>query len=187
MVKYGLDYTRCRWILPLLLGLAMIFGIIALAGWGWLYSQTLPFIQYASLWRICSLDNGEQCRSLMNYAWGRAAAATFLVGFVLVVICFALSIIAFAIPTLRFNFIRGIGGLCFVAAVFAIMGLVIYPVTITKYIAFPANTVNEFGWAYGFGWTMCLMAIGLGFFFCCLPLYEDQILGNVKPYYYPGP
>lgn len=48
-------------------------------------------------------------------AWGRGAAGTFLVGFVLIVICFALSIIAFAIPTLRFNFIRGIGGLCFLS------------------------------------------------------------------------
>ncbi|XP_061479949.1 p53 apoptosis effector related to PMP-22-like isoform X3 [Rhineura floridana] len=117
-------------------------------------------------------------------AWGRGAAATFLVGFIIVCICFALSIIAFAIPTLRFNFIRGIGGLLFVAAVFSLMGLIIYPVMFSRYISFPAGSMAEFGWAYGFGWTMCLMAIGLGFFFCCLPLYEDHILGNVKPYYY---
>ncbi|XP_060609424.1 p53 apoptosis effector related to PMP-22-like [Anolis sagrei] len=185
MVRQGLDYTRCRWILPLLAGLAMLFGIIALAGWDWISSQTLPFAQHASLWRICSLQNGWQCRSLLDYAWGQGAAGTFMVAFVLVVICFALSIIAFAINTLRFNFVRGIGGIFFVAAVFSLMALVIYPVMISKYIIFPVGTVNQFGWAYGFGWTMCLMSIGLGFFFCCLPLYEDQILGNVKPYYYP--
>ncbi|XP_054830172.1 p53 apoptosis effector related to PMP-22-like [Eublepharis macularius] len=184
MVKYGLDYTRCRWILPLLLGLAMIFGIIALAGWCWITSQTYPPTRRASLWNMCYLDDGT-CMSLMNYAWGRAAAGTFLVGFVLVCICFALSIIAFAIPTLRFNFIRGIGGLCFVAAVFSLMGLVIYAVMCTKQFPAPSNMVYQFDWSYGFGWTMCIMAIGLGFFFCCLPLYEDHILGNVKPYYYP--
>ncbi|KAJ6660199.1 hypothetical protein lerEdw1_018126 [Lerista edwardsae] len=115
MVKYGLDYTRCRWILPLLLGLAMIFGIVALAGWGWVTSQTRPVSTQGSLWRLCTYFQDWDCESLMQYAWGRGAAGTFLVGFVLVCICFALSIIAFAIPTLRFNFIRGIGGLCFVA------------------------------------------------------------------------
>ncbi|XP_062981775.1 p53 apoptosis effector related to PMP-22-like [Elgaria multicarinata webbii] len=186
MVKYGLDYTRCRWILPLLLGLAMIFGIIALLGWGWIYSQTLPRTVQGSLWRLCNVQNEGDCMSLMDFAWGRGAAGTFLVGFVLIVICFALSIIAFAIRTLRFNFLRGIGGLCFVAAVFSLMGLIIYPVMISKEVILPVNTVNEFGWSYGFGWTMCLMAIGLGFFFCCIPLYEDHILGNVKPYYYPN-
>uniref|UniRef100_A0A8D0B1A2 P53 apoptosis effector related to PMP-22 n=1 Tax=Salvator merianae TaxID=96440 RepID=A0A8D0B1A2_SALMN len=180
MVKYGLDYTRCRWILPLLLGLAMIFGIISLAGWGWVTSQSWPYSARSSLWRLCYSDDDGLCRSLTDYAWGRAASLTFLLAFILVVICFALAIIAFAIPTLRFNFIRGIGGLLFVAAAFGICGLVIYPVKMAQLV--PADGMLQLGWAYGFGWTMTLMAIGLGFFFCCLPLYEDHILGNVKPY-----
>ncbi|KAI1240853.1 hypothetical protein IHE44_0009298 [Lamprotornis superbus] len=250
MVKYGLDYTRCRWILPLLLGIGVIFGIIALAGRGWLESQTLPYVQQASLWQDCRRpeQGGEwSCESLMRYgkrprgwraaardrgsqppghlpqpmeelkkgemglapkhyrmllpapsglgvspicfhivtafgtqlqekhlAWGRAAAATYLVGFLLLVICFALAIIAFAIDTLRFNFIRGIGGLLFVAAVFSIMGLVIYPVKFSSEMEMTG--INMFSWAYGFGWTTAIMEIGLGFFFCCLPNYEDQIL-----------
>ncbi|XP_051470646.1 p53 apoptosis effector related to PMP-22-like [Apus apus] len=189
MVKYGLDYTRCRWILPLLLGIGVIFGIIALAGRGWLESQTLPYVHQASLWESCRrLGQGGDwsCESLMNYAWGRAAAATYLVGFLLLVICFALAIIAFAIDTLRFNFIRGIGGLLFVAAVFSIMGLVIYPVKFSTEI--DMTGINMFSWAYGFGWTTAIMEICLGFFFCCLPNYEDQILGNVKPtYFYSSP
>lgn len=46
--------------------------------------------------------------------WGRAAAATYLVGFVILCICFCLAVIAFSIEILRFNFVRGIGGLLFV-------------------------------------------------------------------------
>ncbi|KFR07385.1 p53 apoptosis effector, partial [Opisthocomus hoazin] len=154
-----------------------------------LESQTLPYVQQASLWESCrrSGQGGEwSCESLMGYAWGRAAAATYLVGFLLLVICFALAIIAFAIDTLRFNFIRGIGGLLFVAAVFSIMGLVIYPVKFSSEMELTG--INMFSWAYGFGWTTAIMEICLGFFFCCLPNYEDQILGNVKPtYFYSSP
>uniref|UniRef100_A0A8D0H1L8 p53 apoptosis effector related to PMP-22 n=1 Tax=Sphenodon punctatus TaxID=8508 RepID=A0A8D0H1L8_SPHPU len=190
MVKYGLDYTRCRWILPLLLGLGVIFGIIALVGWGWLESVTYPRRHQASLWHSCIKyddERGWECDSLMKYPWGKAAAGTFLVGYTILIICFALAIIAFAINTLRFNFIRGIGGLLFVAATFSIMGLVIYPVKFTSTIKLEEDEICMFSWSYGFAWTTAIMEICLGFFFCCLPLYEDQILGNVKPferYYY---
>uniref|UniRef100_A0A8C8SXN1 p53 apoptosis effector related to PMP-22 n=1 Tax=Pelusios castaneus TaxID=367368 RepID=A0A8C8SXN1_9SAUR len=199
MVKYGLDYTRCRWILPLLLGIAVIFGLIALAGRGWLESETLNslVLKVSQDFRCfcCTQTNTVTLLELHNVvvlfcflisAWGRAAAATFLVGYIILIICFALAIIAFAIDTLRFNFIRAIGGLLFVAAVFSIMGLVIYPVKFTNEI--DMEGVNMFSWAYGFAWTTAIMEIGLGFFFCCLPNYEDEILGNVKPaYFYTSP
>ncbi|XP_015280579.1 PREDICTED: p53 apoptosis effector related to PMP-22 [Gekko japonicus] len=185
MVRCGLACWRCRWLLPLLLGLAIIQGIIALAGRGWLESASFPYVRQASLWSDCIKqgpdDYNWMCNSLMDYSWGRAAAATFLVGFVLVVICFILAVIAFSIEILRFNFVRGIGGLLFVAAAFLIIGLVIYPVKFTEEIQLTGD--NMFSWAYGFGWGCAVMVIGCAFFFCCLPNWEDEVLGNIKPLY----
>ncbi|GAB0186760.1 p53 apoptosis effector related to PMP-22-like [Grus americana] len=189
MVVCGLACWRCRWLLPLLLGLAIIMGIIALAGRGWLESESEPYVQQASLWESCTrgpTDLNWNCESLMDYGWGRAAAATYLVGFVILVICFALAVIAFSIEILRFNFVRGIGGLLFVVAAFQIIGLVIYPVKFAEEI--PLTGDNMFSWAYGFGWASTVVVIGCAFFFCCLPNWEDEVLGNIKPtYYYSSP
>ncbi|KAJ6660193.1 hypothetical protein lerEdw1_018120 [Lerista edwardsae] len=184
MIRCGLACWRCRWLLPLLLGLAIILGIIALSGRGWLESESEPYIRQASLWSSCDktnpMDYNWYCTSLMDYSWGRAAAATYLVGFIILCICFVLSVIAFSIDILRFNFVRGIGGLLFVVAAFQIIGLVIYPVMYTEEI--PMTGSNMFSWAYGFGWASTIIAIGCAFFFCCLPNWEDEVLGNIKPY-----
>ncbi|XP_006020740.1 p53 apoptosis effector related to PMP-22 [Alligator sinensis] len=178
---------RCRWLLPLILGLAIIMGIIALSGRGWLESEPVSGSErhQASLWENCVQQPGDpnwNCESLMDYTWGRAAAATYLVGFVILVICFALAIIAFSVDILRFNFVRGIGGLLFVVAAFQIIGLVIYPVMFIN--TFQNLTgFNVFSWAYGFGWASTIVVIGCAFFFCCLPNWEDEVLGNIKPMY----
>ncbi|KAL7987727.1 hypothetical protein Chor_006646 [Crotalus horridus] len=144
MFRCGLACWRCRWILPLLLGIAIIFGIIALAGKGWLESAEAPYVRKAWLWQDCRKENPEDgkwiCNSLMNYM--------------------------------------------FAAAAFQILGLVIYPVKYTEDIILTGS--NMFSWAYGFGWASTVIVIGCAFFFCCLPNWEDEVLGNIKPYRHDG-
>ncbi|XP_006885011.1 PREDICTED: p53 apoptosis effector related to PMP-22 [Elephantulus edwardii] len=189
MLRCGLACERCRWILPLLLLSAIAFDIVALSGRGWL--QSSDHTQTASLWWQCPSEGGgtgspeQGCETLMQYAWGRAAAAMLLCGFIILVICFILSFFALCGPQMLI-FLRVIGGLLALAAVFQIISLVIYPVKYTQQFNLHANiaVTYYYNWAYGFGWAATIILIGCAFFFCCLPNYEDDLLGNAKPRYF---
>ncbi|XP_043931435.1 p53 apoptosis effector related to PMP-22 [Protopterus annectens] len=173
MLKCGIAYPRCKWILPLLLLCAVIFDIIALAGSGWVESKR----HYASLWQHCRGKNDVWgCFSLMDYAWARAAAALMIIGFIILLVCFFMSFVALCSP--NFPLMRLIGALLILAAVIQFIGLIVYAVNFTSNMVTEGS--YEYSWSYGFGWGSTILMIGCTIFFCCLPNYEDKFLGNEK-------
>ncbi|XP_030054383.1 p53 apoptosis effector related to PMP-22-like [Microcaecilia unicolor] len=188
MFKCGIAYPRCKWILPLLLLFAIIFDIIALAGNGWV--ETDPNYEYASLWRRCrrtdlNRDQWNCEESIMGYAWGRATAAMLLIGFIILVICFLLSFVALCVP--QIGVMRLIGALLFLAVACQIIALVIYPSKYTLELV-TGDYRYLYSWTYGFGWSSTIVMFGCAVLFCCLPSYEDELMGNVKTkYFYTSP
>lgn len=178
MFKCGIAYPRCKWILPLLLLCAIIFDIIALAGNGWV--ETESGREYASLWRRCD-TNSNVCDSIMDYGWGKATAALLIIGFIILIICFLLSFVGLCVPNI--GLLRVIGGLLFIAVILQIISLIIYPVRFTEDLARNADKYM-YSWTYGFGWGSTIVMFGCAIFFCCLPRYEDELLGNVKTKYF---
>uniref|UniRef100_A0A8C5QNK9 P53 apoptosis effector related to PMP22 n=1 Tax=Leptobrachium leishanense TaxID=445787 RepID=A0A8C5QNK9_9ANUR len=181
MFKCGIAYPRCKWILPLLLLCAIIFDIIALAGSGWV--ETESGRDYASLWQSCTSVGGNEysCTSIMDYAWGKATAALLIIGFIILIICFLLSFVALCAP--RISLLRVIGGLLILAVILQVIALVIYPSMYTNDLA--TRTENYlYSWTYGFGWGSTIIMFGSAIFFCCLPNYEDEMLGNAKTKYF---
>ncbi|XP_075453944.1 p53 apoptosis effector related to PMP-22 [Ascaphus truei] len=180
MFKCGIAYPRCKWILPLLLLFAIIFDIIALAGKGWVETESGK--EYASLWSRCTSPGGNwSCTSIMDYAWGKATAALLIIGFIILIICFLISFVALCVP--QIPMLRIIGGLLIVAVILQIIALIIYPVCFTNDLA-KNNENYMYSWSYGFGWGSTIIMFGCAIFFCCLPNYEEELLGNTKTKYF---
>ncbi|XP_053458206.1 p53 apoptosis effector related to PMP-22-like [Nycticebus coucang] len=192
MLRCGLACECCRWILLLLLLSGIALHIIALSSRGWL--QSSDHIQIFSLWWKCFHEGSysgsyeDGCQSVMDYTWGRAAATMLFCVFIILVIFFILSFFALCGPQMLV-FLRVIGGLMALAAVFQTISLIIYPVKYTQTFNLHANpTVTYiYNWAYGFGWAATIILIGCSFFFCCLRNYQDDLLGNAKPRYFHPP
>ncbi|XP_006000523.1 p53 apoptosis effector related to PMP-22 [Latimeria chalumnae] len=176
MLSCGIAYSRCRWILPLLLLCALIFDIIALAGSGWVTSER----HFSSLWKHCrGKEEPYECESLMNYGWGQASAAMILIGFILLIICVLLSFMALCKNESVRELLVLIGLVLFIAVLFHFVGLIIYPVKFTDELINEGH--YEYSWSYGFAWGCTILMIGCGIVFCCLPSHEDEFLGHVKP------
>ncbi|RYB98452.1 hypothetical protein EUU22_22355, partial [Ciceribacter ferrooxidans] len=119
--------------------------------------------QYASLWQSCTSVGGNEfsCRSIMDFAWGKATAALLIIGFIILIICFLLSFVALCTP--RISLLRVIGGLLIFAVILQVIALVIYPSMYTNDLA--TGTENYlYSWTYGFGWGSTIIMFGCAIF-----------------------
>ncbi|KAJ8250230.1 hypothetical protein COCON_G00221520 [Conger conger] len=180
MFRCGIAYPRCRWIAPLILLFAIIFDIIAIAATsGWVEDEGAKS-HYASMWKYCRGRNDDwECPSLMEFPWAQAVAALMILGLLILIVAFILSCIALC-PAVNITLLPLIGILLLVAVVLQVIALIIYPVKFNERI-FEGRYF--YTWAYGFGWGATILMIGSTALFCCLPRYEDQMLGLTKTKY----
>ncbi|XP_029963052.1 p53 apoptosis effector related to PMP-22 [Salarias fasciatus] len=179
MFRCGIAYPRCRWIIPLLLLFAIIFDIIAIAAQsGWVEDEDAKS-HYASMWDQCRGRNDHwDCKSLMEHPWAQAVAALMIIGLLVLIVAFIVSILAMCsvnIPLLLFT-----AALLIVVVVVQVIALIIYPVKFNELI-FEGN--YYYTWAYGFGWGATIICIGCAILFCCLPRYEEELRGEGKVKY----
>ncbi|XP_056326356.1 p53 apoptosis effector related to PMP-22 [Danio aesculapii] len=180
MFRCGIAYPRCRWILPLLLLFAIIFDIIAIAAQsGWVEDQDAK-THYASMWKQCRGRNDQwDCKSLMELPWAQAVAALMIIGLIILILAFIISLVALCC-TLNISLLPFIGGLLILAVIVQIIALIIYPVKFNEQIY---EGYYDYTWAYGFGWGATILTLGCGILFCCLPRYEDELSGMAKTKY----
>lgn len=177
MFRCGIAYPRCRWILPLLLLFAIIFDIIAIAAQsGWVEDENAKS-HYASMWKQCRGRNDQwECKSLMENSWAQAVAALMIIGLIILILAFIISIVALCC-TLNMPMLPLIGGFLIVAVVVQIIALIIYPVKFNELIY---EGSYDYTWAYGFGWGATILMLGCGILFCCLRGYEDELANAAK-------
>ncbi|XP_054885895.1 p53 apoptosis effector related to PMP-22 [Poeciliopsis prolifica] len=179
MFRCGLDYRRCRWIMPLLLLFAIIFDIIAIAAQsGWI--QNRDNNHYSSMWKECrSLGDESECSSLMGDSWAQAVAALMIIGLILLIIAFIVSVstMCSSVDEDSVNGFVGVGVLLFIVGILQFIGLIIYPVNFNTRIF---EGEYEYTWAYGFGWGATIICFGASFIFCCLTRCISKINGDEK-------
>ncbi|GCB81188.1 hypothetical protein scyTo_0021796 [Scyliorhinus torazame] len=124
----------------------------------------------------------EQLHRGLTPSWAKASAAMLIIGCILLIICFILSFLALCKG--QVSLLKVIGLILFVAVLFQIIALIIYPVKFTETQI--KNGDYEYSWSYGFGWGATILMIGCGVFFCCLPKYEEELYGQAKPIYFYG-
>ncbi|KAJ8360251.1 hypothetical protein SKAU_G00167760 [Synaphobranchus kaupii] len=180
MFRCGIAYPRCRWIAPLLLLFAIIFDIIAIgATSGWVEDEDAKS-HYANMWKHCRGRNDHwDCKSLMKDPWAQAVAALMILGLLILIVAFIMSCVALC-PTVNSTLLPLIGILLIIAVILQVIALIIYPVKFNELI-FEGH--YNYTWAYGFGWGATLLMIGCSVLFCCLPQYEDNMLGLTKTKY----
>ncbi|XP_023146226.1 p53 apoptosis effector related to PMP-22 [Amphiprion ocellaris] len=179
MFRCGIAYPRCRWIVPLLLVFAIIFDIIAIAAQsGWVEDEDAR-THYASMWDQCRGRNGNwDCKSLMEHSWAQAVAALMIIGLLILILAFILSVLAMC--NLNISMLPVVGVLLIIVVILQVIALIIYPVKFNDLI-FEGNYF--YTWAYGFGWGATILSLGCAILFCCLPRYEDDLTGNAKVKY----
>ncbi|XP_037541850.1 p53 apoptosis effector related to PMP-22 [Nematolebias whitei] len=182
MFRCGIAYPRCRWILPLLLLFAVIFDIIAVAAQsGWVEDDGAKS-HYASMWDECrGRNNNWDCRTLMELPWAQVVAALMIIGLIILILCFILSIVALCRDTVNIGLLKATGGLLVFVAIIQIIALIIYPVNFNERIF---EGQYYYTWAYGFGWGATILCLGCSILFCCLPRYEDELNGMEKIKYF---
>ncbi|KAM4730474.1 p53 apoptosis effector related to PMP-22 [Anableps anableps] len=175
MFRCGVDYTRCRWIMPLLLIFAIIFDLIAIAAQsGWVVNDDET--HYTSMWKECrGRDDNWDCNSLMENNWAKAVAALMIIGFIILVFAFIICIVAMCDPN-NGSFIA-VGVLLFVVVILQFIALIVYPVHFNNKIF---EGQYDYTWAYGFGWGATIICLGCSFIFCCLTRCLDEITGDEK-------
>ncbi|KAK5622827.1 hypothetical protein CRENBAI_024286 [Crenichthys baileyi] len=184
MFRCGIDYKRFRFIMPLLLLFAIIFDLIAIgARSGWVEDENAAS-HYASMWRECrGRNNIWECKSLMDYSWAQGVAALMIIGLLILIVAFIISIAGMCNPA-SVPFLS-VAILLFIVAIIQIIALIIYPVNFNEKIY---EGQYNYTWAYGFGWGATIICLGCSFIFCCLIRYIDDINGSEKiKYIYPPP
>ncbi|MGH0150011.1 UNVERIFIED_CONTAM: hypothetical protein FKN15_026356 [Acipenser sinensis] len=117
-------------------------------------------------------------RAVALAAWAKAVAALMIIGLLLLIIAFIVSVVSLC--TLRLSLLRAVGLLLLIAVVLQIIAQIIYPVHFNKLIY---EGQYDYSWAYGFGLGATIIMLGCGILFCCLPNYEDELTGMAKTKY----